>query len=726
MASKFFKRLNFNDGLNFNYGKYRGVLASVALFILLDASVMILNFYVSFEIADDAVGVNLAGRQRMLSQRMAKSLYAINSEVPGSDNFKAAVAELKASKNLFDETLIAFSHGGLTHSADKDMVMLKAVKTDEAKLLLKNATDIWVPYKSMVDKFLMDVEKNNEKSEYLSVALEQAKKQNLVLLGLMNKLTINLEHVAASKATTLRIIQTVGITLAIINFLFIMLHFFRQLRDSDDIIERARKETTEILQTVNEGLFLVDENMLIGDQYSKKLSDILGTKDIAGQSFQVLVGNMINQRDAETAKGFIELLFDKKIKAKLIADLNPLNLVEVNIAHGSGGFLSKYLQFSFSRAYQGSHISHVLVTVVDVTEKVQLEKSLQESRNHNESQVEMLTSLLHAHPSLLQEFIRGSYECFNRINNILRQPDKSSHSIKEKATEIFREIHNFKGESASLKLEYFERQAHAIEDTIVELQNLPDVTGNDYLGIAVQLEALISYTQQVEQLTKKLSLFGNQFAQPPAVANSNSNFATEKQVAVGRFQDGWLNLSDYVQHVAHRNGKLVNLVTSGINELELLPEYNQKVREICIQLLRNAVVHGIESPRDRELSEKPLIGRIDLRVARVSHNEMELIVMDDGAGLDYDAIREKALQSGRWAENEIDAWDNKRLMALIFHEGFSTAKDISADAGRGVGMDSVMSHILEYRGKISVSSRRGRHCRFVITLPIISAKQIAA
>lgn len=138
------------------------------------------------------------------------------------------------------------------------------------------------------------------------------------------------------------------------------------------------------------------------------------------------------------------------------------------------------------------------------------------------------------------------------------------------------------------------------------------------------------------------------------------------------------------------------------------------------------MVHGIESPRDRELSEKPLVGRIDLRVAKISHNEMELIVMDDGAGLDYDAIREKAMQSGRWTEDEIETWDNKRLMALIFHEGFSTAKDISADAGRGVGMESVMNHILEYRGKISVSSRRGRHCRFVITLPIVNAEQIAA
>lgn len=722
MASKFFQRFTLGFGFAGNYKKYRGILASVALFILLDASVMILNFYVSFEIAADAEGVNLAGRQRMLSQRMAKSLYASNSEVPGSENFKAAVAELQSSTKLFDETLTAFTRGGSAQSADKGRVILKAVKTPEAKQFLKDAANIWRPYKVRVDRFLMVADKNSDSSALLAEALRHAKEQNLQLLGLMNQLTINLEQVAASKATTLRIIQTVGITLAIINFLFIMLHFLRQLRASDEIIEGARQETSEILQAVNEGLFLVDSRMVIGSQYSKKLTDIFGVKDIAGQSLPVLLGNMINERDADTARSFIELLFDNKIKSKLISDLNPLNFVEVNVAQGSGGFLSKYLEFSFARAYQGADISHVLVTVMDVTERAHLEKALQDSRSHNESQIEMLTSLLHTHPSLLQEFIKSSYECFNRINNTLRQPAKNNQSVREKATEIFREVHNFKGESASLKLEYFERQAHALEDTIAELQKMPDVTGNDYLGLTVQLEALISYTQRVEQLTKKLSLFGQQLNQPAAM----HSHASDKHLVESRFQDGWLNLSDYVQHIAHRNGKLVNLVTSGVNDIELLPEYSQKIREICIQLLRNAVIHGIEYPNDRELSEKPLVGRIDLRVAKVSHNEMELSVMDDGAGLNYDAIRDKAIDSGRWPESEIEGWDNKRLMALIFQEGFSTATTVSADAGRGIGMESVMNYILEQRGKISVSSRRGSHCRFVIRLPIVSAAKIAA
>ncbi|MES2673211.1 MAG: ATP-binding protein [Pseudomonadota bacterium] len=721
-----------SNTLGINYGKYRGILISVALFILLDASVMILNFYVSFEIADDAVGINLAGRQRMLSQRIAKSLYSLNSESPGSPEYLASVKELKNSKILFDETLTAFTHGGEVHSAGKNMATLPKVKSVDGQQFLTEATEIWSPYKATINTLLADIAKGSDPALALNNALIQAKTHNLELLGLMNELTLNLEQVAASKASRLRIIQTVGISLAIINFLFIMLHFLRQLRDSDLVLEQARKETTEILQTVNEGLFLVGRNMRIGQQYSAKLVDILGTNEIAGQSFQLLLENMISEKDAETARGFIELLFDKKVKEKLIGSLNPLNLVEVNIAQANGGFLTKNLQFSFARAYQESlipgerKISHVLVTVADVTEKTRLEKALAESRKHNESQIQMLTSLLHTHPSLLQEFIRNSYDCFNRINNILRKPAKNNQLVQQKATEIFREIHNFKGEAASLKLEYFEAQAHSIEDTLTELRSKNNLGGNDYLGLTVQLDVLISYTQQVEQLTQKLALFGHQASTSTHLLANVATTKGEHSIVGHRQQDGWSHLPEFVQSIAQRNGKLVTLVTSGLSEIELLPAYAQKVKEICIQLLRNAVIHGIEAPSDRELSEKPMVGRIDLRMAKVTDTEMEITVMDDGAGLDYSAIREQAMASQRWSEDEIESWGNKHLLALIFHEGFSTAKEITKDAGRGVGMEAVMNHVLEHRGKISVSSRRGRHCRFVITLPIITGEQAAA
>ncbi|MET0356798.1 MAG: type IV pili methyl-accepting chemotaxis transducer N-terminal domain-containing protein, partial [Cellvibrio sp.] len=324
----FFPGKTKSDYGKFGFKKYRGILISVALFIFLDASVMILNFYVSFEISEDAIGINLAGRQRMLSQRMAKALYSLQSEPRNSEAFNNAALELNNSKNLFDETLNAFMQSGEVHGANKDVVVLPQVSSSSGQNTLKAAAEIWLPYKLSVDSLLADIKNGADYDDNLHRALMQAKSKNLTLLTHMNDLTSNLEDIASSKATRLRLIQTVGLSLAIVNFLFIMLHFLRQLRDSDLILEQARKETTEILQTVNEGLFLVDENMIIGNQHSKYLLDVLGVTDLAGKNFQNFLGNIISEKDAKTARGFIELLFDKKIKEKLIADLNPLNLVE--------------------------------------------------------------------------------------------------------------------------------------------------------------------------------------------------------------------------------------------------------------------------------------------------------------------------------------------------------------------------------------------------------------
>lgn len=699
----------------FAFGKYRGIIISVALFLLLDASVLVFNFYVSFQIAEDAVGVNLAGRQRMLSQRMAKTLYILDANQEDKLFFDKTLNELQLSQKLFDQTLQAFRNGGEVKGAGDNLVTLKPVSSQKSKDSLRDAAAIWEPYNIAVTQFLQKATGGGDYAGELSHALLMARTNNLTLLELMNNLTIDLEKVASSKATRLRTIQTLGIVLAIINFLLILFHFLKQLRESDARIEQARRETVEILETVNEGLFLIDRDLIIGEQHSAVLNIILGQVSLAGKSFSKVLESLISEKDATTAKGFIDLLFDPRVKTRLIGDLNPLQAIEVNVVQETGTFISKHLRFDFARAYQGNTISHVLVTVIDVTEQVRLAKELSESRERNESQLEILTSLLHAHPLLLKEFIDNSYACYNRINNILRSPAKTTQQLHEKAMDLFKELHNFKGEAASLKLDHFENAAHQMEDLVVVLKQKTALDGNDFLPFTVQLETLINYTQQVEQLAIKLSQFGGGLL-PQAQEQRSS-----KNITGSRVTDGWENLFEFVQHVSQRQGKMVKLVASGLSEVNLDPTYLQQLREICIQLLRNAVVHGIETPYDREMSEKPIQGRIDLRLAKISDTEMELTVADDGAGLKYDEIRAKAVESGRWDETEIETWDNKKLLSLLFNEGLSTADSLSLDAGRGVGMSAVMNHVVAHRGRVTVATRRGRYTRFVITMPLVLA-----
>ncbi len=691
-------------------GKYRNIVISIALFLLLDASVLLLNFYISFEIADDASGVNLSGRQRMLSQRMVKSLFDIEYSMENPIELERALKELNLTVNLFDTTLSAFDQGATVTGADGEPVKIQQVTSEKARVAVDNAKVIWKPYKVLLEDVQSDVDLF-ELGERMSAAISYASMNNLTLLKLMNDLTIELEKVASSKATRLRIIQTVGITLALVNFFIIMFHFLRQLKESDQKVESARKETIEILETVNEGLFLLDNNYVISSQYSSVLEEMFARKKIGGMTLEELLGEIVTNKDLETSKRFIALLFREDIKSNLISDLNPLRKIEVNIADSQGRFINKFFSFTFERVYEDNAIKDVLVTVNDITERVILERELALTKEQSERQIEVLTSILHANPELLQIYVKDVFNSLSEVNAILREPSKSDVALRRKLNDIHVFIHRIKGEAASLSLDSFEEIAHEFEQNIHEIRDKKEIGGDDFLPLVVRLEKLVKHAESVRTLTEKLASFAS-------AAPSSS---------IRSINDGsWNHLDDLVQTVSERQEKKVSLVKSGLSEIDLSEELRSLINDIAIQGIRNSVVHGIESPDERLELNKGDAGRIDIRLARSSSSVLEFSIKDDGYGIDSDRIRAAAIKSGNWTEEQLDGFDQKRLVSLIFEPGFSTAKEHTRDAGGGVGMDVIKKRVNALRGKIRVQSRRGIGTKISVSIPFVESAEKAA
>jgi two-component system chemotaxis sensor kinase CheA len=695
-------------------GKYKAIVVSIALFLILDASVLTLNFYISYKIADDAVDVNLSGRQRMLSQRMVKSLYAMETNIDNESAFLEHEQELALSYNLFNQTLLAFDQGGATLDANGVELVLESVSDAAGRVAIIDANEIWSGYGASV-LAILNAQTLEEKRALLPNVIDLAGATNVTLLGLMNDLTVSLEKSARDQATMLRYIQTGGICLAILNFFLILFHFLGELKTNDRKLEAARQETTQILDTVNEGLFLLDKDLKLGSQHSAQLPALFGGKNVEDVQFSDLVRDLVKPKDLETAERFISLLFKKNIKANLIRDLNPLNEVEINIPDNKGGYQTRYLSFEFSRVGSGDNLGSILVTVNDITRSIVLEKELAVAKEKSEQQMEILTSILHADPKSLGYFVKDSFDAFSRINHLLKDQGKNDSAYRRKLNDIFVEVHNFKGDASALELDHFAEMAHAFEDDIERIQNLKKISGNDFLKLAVHLENLMKYTESVNDIAAKLS----EFAKVPDRKSIDEN---ARPVTRNVTQQ----LYNLCTKVANEEGKQCYLAISGFEELSVPDETLGFLKDMSVQLIRNAIVHSVELPSSRRIAGKPEIARIDLHLTALPDQNVELSVKDDGTGIDYEKIRSKAEATGRWADKHIESWNNKQLLTLIFEPGFSTAESVSANAGRGVGMDVIRKKINEHSGKLKISSRKGVDCQFTITVPLNKNKTMAA
>lgn len=163
--------------------------------------------------------------------------------------------------------------------------------------------------------------------------------------------------------------------------------------------------------------------------------------------------------------------------------------------------------------------------------------------------------------------------------------------------------------------------------------------------------------------------------------------------------------------------KEVEFVTEG-GETELDKTVIDRLNDPLVHIIRNSIAHGIESPAVREASGKPRVGEVRLK-AEQSGDRVIITVCDDGAGLDRDAIRTKAVESGLIHDGADPG--EKDVYSLVFTPGFSTASEVTAISGRGVGMDVVKKSIEALRGTIDITSHRGTGTVITIGIPLTLA-----
>jgi two-component system chemotaxis sensor kinase CheA len=172
-----------------------------------------------------------------------------------------------------------------------------------------------------------------------------------------------------------------------------------------------------------------------------------------------------------------------------------------------------------------------------------------------------------------------------------------------------------------------------------------------------------------------------------------------------------------VRDLAKARGKEIRLEIFGA-DTDLDKTIVDEVGEPLMHLVRNCVDHGIETPALREARGKPRHGTIKLN-AYHEGNQVILEISDDGAGIELQRVREKAIRNG--IIDESDRLSDREIIELIFTPGFSTADQVTDVSGRGVGMDVVKKNILRLKGVFDVDSVQGEGTTFTMKMPLTLA-----
>ncbi len=765
-----------------------GIQIAGIVFVIIFSALLISNILISNSLKDDSSGINIAGRQRMLSQRLTKSINALKSGLETNDAKLAnkSQKEVALAFHLFNNTLISFRDGGTTTGATGDPVKLTAISDKEIREHVTKASDLWEPIAPNILYIATDNLKNLDVKR-VEQAAQSLTENNLTLLALMNNLTVGLEQTANQKSSTLKTILFAALILVFANFAYIVLYAvkslkkrdtqlqtystnleknFSELQQTNNVLEstqtelydtngalqealssvrnisdqaqnraneletltldlnKLKEESDTIFNSVDHGLCLLDKNHKIGQRVSRTMYDIFETEYLTDRPFQSLLKPLITEKDLKTLDSYLKLQFSPNTLTSELDRYNPLKQIEVALSWDEDHFSTKHLGFEFERVMDGEDIAAVLVTITDVTETVALESKLQRASETQERKTDLILEIIGSDTAELELFLAQSEKTLNQINDKLKENElnnEGAESSKELVEEVFRMVHNMKGNASMIKLTSMTNLLHKVESNLANLRSKKVVHGEEFLSALVQLATLRERLNDYDEITQTIL---KDFALPNTQGNTPEVKPLSKSEQLAK------ELETFNTSVASEYGKKV-FTRCNLDMNDMSSEGFSTMKDIMIQIARNSIVHGIELPEERIEKKKLAEGMVSFLCERQEgqSNILEqpsyyFAFRDDGAGLDLDFIKAKALQRGLKTQEELDQLSNAEIVEIIFESSFSTLDQANEHAGRGMGMDIIKHKIVqELKGKLTISFSPGRHMQLGCYIPINSLNQ---
>lgn len=457
-------------------------------------------------------------------------------------------------------------------------------------------------------------------------------------------------------------------------------------------LEAERDEMATMKDNLKTGLFLMDKDFVIQPHYSRSMETVLSETNLSGKNFLDVLSNSVQGKEKETLRDYFTMVYNKSYDAQMLEDINPLYQFNyVSVTHAE----EKFLRCSFVPIDRDDGNVYILGTVDDLTREVELRRQLDEEENRRQDQMRAMFEVIHVEPRVLNDFIIDTEYEFDRINELLKDKSNAAAHV---TNELYQGVHAIKSNAIILGLESFAAKVHKLEDEIKVLREHADVSFQEILHITVELDKIMKLKDGFKDIIGKIMAF-----------NMSEGRLREEQVLIQTLQR-------VVDRAGTDMGKKAKLTIKKLDPTAIVAGPRRVMKEVLMQLVRNAMYHGIEKPDMRIAQGKGEAGVITLSIQVVS-DKIVIQLSDDGNGLDFEKIHRKALEKALIPSST--ALDDKNaLMQALFCAGFSTAESADMHAGRGIGLNLVRDRVKECHGSIKLQSDTGKGTTFRIYLPL--------
>ena len=514
----------------------------------------------------------------------------------------------------------------------------------------------------------------------------------------------------------------------------------RHEREKQDVIGASNRLTDAILKSSVQGMFLLDAKDRVQPQVSASLAAMFRRQDFSNVSFDKLLTPLVTAKTLSAVRAFMTRLLDPAA-AFDASQPNPLQDVEVRRVMPDGTFETAHYSFEFHAVESGREPRAWLVRVTDITARVQQQRELEDLRAHMQTQGEILRSVLKSGGARFGAFLQRTDAAMKTINGVLKKPAREADAFRSKLEETLEEVDRVRRDAAALNLTGLEAAARLLEDSLQELRSRGALSGSDFLPLAVKLDQLYGEFALLRSLSaqsspvaeadedspeSRMTENGTQIIEAPkflaqmaqkAPASQKSTAPKAHRMAPAGSLDS--TLAALTELVAQEHKKTVVLECIGIQLVP--PRYQATIKNVAIQLIRNAVMHGVESSAARISGGKPAHGTLHLEFKALPDQSFELHFQDDGCGLDADRVRATAVAKGLLNEEAASRLRDRQAIKLIFKSGYTTLESAPGETPHGSGMSLVRRYVHEAGGKIALATLLGHETRFKVTLPAVAA-----